>query len=303
VAGQDGVRLLRPLLAVPKARLRATLEAIGQPWVEDPSNRDPRHARVRWRALLPQLAAEGLTGARLAATARRLGEARQALELSTARLLAEAAALHPAGYVTLALAPLRAAPAETGRRALARCLLTVGGGDYTPRLERLDRLYDRVLEPAWPAQTLAGCRVVKVGQQALICREPGRVQGPLAAPAGARVRWDGRFVIALASRKGRDGVPAGAVIAALGSPGWARLTSSAPGLRRHAVPGAVRPSLPALWHRDHVLEVPGVGWRAAGRPPALVRSISFAPRHPLAGPSFGMSGALDEASLPDTPSA
>ncbi|HLU65659.1 MAG TPA: tRNA lysidine(34) synthetase TilS, partial [Kofleriaceae bacterium] len=33
-----GLRLLRPLLGVPKARLVATLEAAGQAWLEDPSN-------------------------------------------------------------------------------------------------------------------------------------------------------------------------------------------------------------------------------------------------------------------------
>ena len=46
------VRLLRPLLPVPKARLVAGLRTAGLTWVEDPSNRDPSHARVRlpWRA-------------------------------------------------------------------------------------------------------------------------------------------------------------------------------------------------------------------------------------------------------------
>ena len=43
-----GLRLLRPLLAVPKARLTATLAAAGQPWLVDPAA--PRHARGRLRA-------------------------------------------------------------------------------------------------------------------------------------------------------------------------------------------------------------------------------------------------------------
>ncbi|MAG22807.1 MAG: tRNA lysidine(34) synthetase TilS, partial [Rhodospirillaceae bacterium] len=41
------MRLLRPLLDVPKARLVATLQSRGQEWVEDPSNRDLAYARVR----------------------------------------------------------------------------------------------------------------------------------------------------------------------------------------------------------------------------------------------------------------
>ena len=42
---RDGVRIVRPLLGVTPARLTAFLRAAGQPWIEDPSNDDPRFAR------------------------------------------------------------------------------------------------------------------------------------------------------------------------------------------------------------------------------------------------------------------
>ena len=45
-----GLRLLRPLLAVPKARLIATLASAGQPWLIDPANAAQRFARGRLRA-------------------------------------------------------------------------------------------------------------------------------------------------------------------------------------------------------------------------------------------------------------
>lgn len=61
----------RPLLSVPKSRLLATLAAAGIPFADDPSNRDPRFARPRLRALMPSLAAEGLTAERLALLAER----------------------------------------------------------------------------------------------------------------------------------------------------------------------------------------------------------------------------------------
>jgi len=48
--------IVRPLLSVPHNELRAYLEAIGQNWREDPSNRDLRHARNRVRhGILPRL--------------------------------------------------------------------------------------------------------------------------------------------------------------------------------------------------------------------------------------------------------
>src|SRR5882762_7173586 len=44
-----GVRLVRPLLAVPKARLTALLETERQPFLSDPSNRNPVFERARLR--------------------------------------------------------------------------------------------------------------------------------------------------------------------------------------------------------------------------------------------------------------
>src|SRR4029077_6606812 len=77
---RDGIELARPLLGVPKARLVATCEANGWPFVEDPSNADPRFARARWRKLATALAAEGLTARRLAQIAERAALADAALE-------------------------------------------------------------------------------------------------------------------------------------------------------------------------------------------------------------------------------
>jgi tRNA(Ile)-lysidine synthase len=68
---KGGLSVRRPLLRVPKSRLLATLAAAGIPFADDPSNRDPRFTRPRLRALMPTLAAEGLTAERLALLAER----------------------------------------------------------------------------------------------------------------------------------------------------------------------------------------------------------------------------------------
>ncbi len=51
LAEEAGLRLLRPLLCIRPARLRATLAAAGVAWAEDPSNADPAALRSRLRAL------------------------------------------------------------------------------------------------------------------------------------------------------------------------------------------------------------------------------------------------------------
>ena len=60
VAVRDGVRVLRPLLGVRRERLEAALEAAGEAWIEDPSNRDPAFERVRVRADAARLEAAGI---------------------------------------------------------------------------------------------------------------------------------------------------------------------------------------------------------------------------------------------------
>jgi tRNA(Ile)-lysidine synthetase-like protein len=67
-----GLDLRRPLLDIPRARLLATLRAADVPWIDDPSNADPRFLRPRLRRIMPPLAAEGLDARRLAAFAARM---------------------------------------------------------------------------------------------------------------------------------------------------------------------------------------------------------------------------------------
>lgn len=90
VAGLSGIRpwrfeqnclLLRPLLDWRRGRLRMIAEAAGIPWVEDPSNDDPRHDRTRFRALLTHQTL--LDPAALAESAAHIGETDEALEVLT----------------------------------------------------------------------------------------------------------------------------------------------------------------------------------------------------------------------------
>ncbi len=276
-----GPRLLRPLLGVPKAALEASLRAVGQDWIEDPSNASEAFARGRLRRLMPALAPEGLTPARLAATASRLARARAALDDASATLAADAVALHPAGYARVDLAVLLRASPEIALRTLARCLMTVGGGRYTPRLERLERLHAELhgLGPgAALVRTLAGCRIEARAGRLLICREAAAADAEERVAAG-EVWWDGRFLLRLGGG-GR------ARLAALGAEGWRQAVAARPELRRSGIPGPARPALPALWDRQALLEAPHLGFRRAGGQGPRVLAAEFAPRHPLAPARF-----------------
>ena len=281
-----GVRLLRPLLSVPRDALAATLAHWNQPWIDDPSNDDTRHARPRFAAALAQLASEGLSAARLARVAARAADDRAALDRLCTELLAACAHPAPAGFVTLDLKTLRRAPPALALRALGRAVTTVSGAPHAPRQERLDRLAHRLLADKFKAATLGGCRVVtQKDGRILVCREPAAASEVLALKPGDSVLWDRRFVVSLA----RSAKPGRFVVRRLGRDGLAqaRATARAAGtpLRTDCVPAPARPALPALFDLDGPLAAPHLSYRRTGHRDAAAAAgfaAAFAPAHPLA---------------------
>lgn len=275
VRWEPHVRILRPLLDVPHAALVATCLALGQEWIEDPSNRSPAYARGRLRAVSDALGAEGLSAERLCDTARRAARARRALEELTADLLGRAADVHPDGWIRLDPAALAAAPEELGLRALSRVLACVGGAPYTPRAERLERLHEEIRAGLTAGRTLGGCRVLPRRGGLLVAREPDGAVERLHLGPGAEVWWDRRFRVRLGAEAQRP-----LTVARLGGAGWRTALSRHPELADFPLPEPARAALPALWDGADLLAVPSLGLTAEGA------QAVFAPAHPLAGPAF-----------------
>ncbi len=248
---------LRPLLDVGKARLRATLRELGQDWIEDPSNGSARFARARLRALMPLLAEEGLDARRLAETAARMGRARQALEAAARALEAEAVDASPAGCAVLGIERLAAADEEVALRVLSRMLMSVGGGGFPPRLERLERLWQDLKAPGFRGATLAGCELHPHPLGCLACREWGRDGLPRATLApGASLLWDSRFRV---RNGGRSEVEVGAL-------GGAALPVRPP------LPRPAMRTIPAAFVGGTPVAAPLAGWPG---PASEGRSIDF----------------------------
>ncbi len=256
------VRLLRPLLAVPPVRLRATLRAAGLGWVEDPANADPATLRARLRAARADPDGTGAATHAAVIAAAAAGAAGGWAERDTAAVLARRARLHPEGYALLTPGSLPAA-------ALAALLRGAGGADWAPAPAQV-----AALAGAPRAATLGGVRLLPAGRLCpggwLLVREAAAVAPAVPAEAGAR--WDGRFRLAA------DAVlPPGAEIGALGAAA-ARLRQASD------LPAAVLRPLPALWRDGTLVAVPILGypdpsWRQTCR-------MDFAPRSPVSGAPF-----------------
>jgi tRNA(Ile)-lysidine synthase len=269
-----GLRLLRPLLGVPKARLLATLEAAGQPWLEDPSNLAPTFARARLRGEVV------LDAPRLARAAAEQADVRADSDRRVASWLAAHARIDPAGFVTVARDALARAPHEVRRRAIRDIVRSVGGRDYPPREARLDRLLECLQAGLAGGRTLGGCRIVPWRDSVLICRERRAIADEAPVVPGAPVLWDRRFRVEL------SGEAPALVVRALGRAGPRALDPLALPSARRQLPAPVRPSLPSLWHGDELVAVPHLG---AIRP-ALARTarldVCLRPAWPLAGAPF-----------------
>lgn len=174
--GGAAVFLVRPLLRVSKARLVATLRAAGIAYSEDPSNFDPHFTRTRLRALLPDLAREGLDARSLARLSLRMRRAEATIEFAVA---AARAALAPGvwrerGPIVLETLRFSDLPAEVALRLLGRAVAHAGN-EGPVELGKLELLYDVLRNARAPLRrTLAGALVTLGKDRLTIERAPTR---------------------------------------------------------------------------------------------------------------------------------
>ena len=153
---QPEVRLLRPLLGESRARLTATLLARGVQWLDDPSNVDPRFERARLRAGgVPAFLDSGGS------------VERSVRDGKLARAAVDMLAFDQAGMTAIDRTGFARLDRDLQARLLSRVIQAVGGRDYPPRRERLERAAGRLcasLERGKAGKgqdfTLSGCKLV-----------------------------------------------------------------------------------------------------------------------------------------------
>jgi tRNA(Ile)-lysidine synthase len=257
------------LLDVPKARLVATLEEQGIPFVSDPSNDDPRFERARVRGSAAALAALGLTPEALALSARRLRRARAALDAAAQSFLATNSETSEAGYALIDADALEAAPQEIVLRVLSQLIGAVGGGETPLRLAKLEALLAALEAQPGNAHTLGRCRIEPFSGRLGIFREMrGRGLPAARLLPGERALWDNRFRIELGAKEQEP-----IVVRALGDSGLRELrdrSALATSLPRLAVR-----TLPSCWRGEVLIGLPMLGGLYGSEPSGLDCRATF----------------------------
>ncbi|MBS0363877.1 MAG: tRNA lysidine(34) synthetase TilS [Proteobacteria bacterium] len=174
-----GVFLLRPMLGLSRADIRAWLSAGGETWIDDPANDDLRYARPRARQAQASSGVEVLHPP------------------PDVRGLASACRPDAEGVLTSRRADLAAAqPAALARFVAAACL-SAAGTTRPPSRDSAARLAARLAADEVFVATLAGARIEAGSEAVRFRREPGEAARgglqPLHLKAGETGVWDGRF--------------------------------------------------------------------------------------------------------------
>ncbi len=221
-----GVFLLRPLLDMRRAELRAMLRRQDETWIDDPANDDPRFSR----ALARRSAGDRVPPSPEASTptSRWLGDVRE----------------DPGGGLALPRSSLRRAAPDEAARLVGALTLCAAGTSRPPAGAALGRLVARLTsDNRRVVSSLAGARIEADGDDAMFRREAGeQARGGLAgyeAPVGESV-FDGRWLVR-ADEPGWRVEPLRGRAARLSSEARRRLRALAPAVRA-ALPVAVSPA-------------------------------------------------------------
>ncbi|PQA88637.1 tRNA lysidine(34) synthetase TilS [Hyphococcus luteus] len=271
------IRLLRPLLSFSRENITQWLGAIGQDFVDDPSNLDPTFERVRVRAVLAALGEQDLlTGAALAETAAKAAKAAD-------RLAGEEDALFDRfggcfyGWGGVSLDRWRGdAPGSAG---LARRLIhAAGGGEFAPDEEAAADAVENAAETGGGA--LGGALIRLFKGRLWFLREPAALLGRAGQAAASpeplegALLWDRRFIISV------RGESEGLEIAPLGTAAPEFLGARA-GLFRGPAEGLS--ALPGLYQRGVLIGAPSLPFMGKGPKTAGAAATSLAKERYMGG--------------------
>ncbi len=217
-----GVRVLRPLLALRRNDLREYLKSAGQPWLDDPSNVNPRFERVRVRSELKDRDVAALQNI---ASISQLSVSETALR--AVAWLRDHMAVDDYAVVRLNRSSLQDEAHAVRHDILARVMAAAGDGEL-PERAGVEAVAEWLLAGRENRRSVNGAIVSARRHVVEVMREPGRIRDRWqVVPASGKFVFDGRFVVE---------APSGSSVGPMGQPALLKRTKDVPALAFSALP-------------------------------------------------------------------
>lgn len=194
----NGVKIVRPLLDVTKGELRSYLEKNKIKWVEDESNEDEKYMRNKIRKFLNSFEDKENIVRRISNTVDEIAKARRVIEDDLIECANDVIEFDELGYCKVNLKKLSELDKDLGLRLLAWVVMDISGNEYKPRLKKLERVYNKLVneEDLSKKQTFYGCCFYEYEKgRVIFYREVSKIKHTLKNLGSDEFLWDGRFVI------------------------------------------------------------------------------------------------------------
>jgi tRNA(Ile)-lysidine synthase len=278
------LRMIRPFLNLSKEKLRHFLISEGHPWIEDPSNDNPKFQRSKIRHAL----AHSPLKADYTTLVKSFGYFRCLFERLVNNFLKSFVESFPEGYCKISYPRFSVLSEELQKVILSRLLLTVGTLPYPLKSQKLRQLRKTLLNPTFKAVTAGGCYLFLRKSDLYVAREPALCREEKAlsfVQEAEEVLWDGRFSLKI---KTKSPLPP-LTLKALGEEGWRQVKEKKQTQNVLLFPVVL--GLPAFWLRERVVIVPHLGYNTAEN--AFHKDfnveVNFTPRYPLVRSIFTLT--------------
>lgn len=250
---REGIIFLRPLLTFSKERLKATLLAHNQEWIEDPSNHTSRFFRGRLRHFLEE---EGLTSVRLNQVMKKLEGDADFIQDVLEKAIAHAVQADEEGYLTIKKDFFNELHPAIKKRLLSFLMYWFSNADYSPRTIQVIGVIDKIKKGS--SFTTGGIYWIVSPEKILLFRENRAIaEGLLLSSLQKTTLWDKRFWI---DPQLKEYVPEGTILGPLGQerlqPLQEFLMMAERTQQNKRIAKFIHPTLPALWFKGELVAVP-----------------------------------------------
>lgn len=262
---KDAVTLVRPLLGINPEKLKEFLRAENQDWIEDPSNKNERFFRGRFRSFLKE---EGLSSERLLKTIAKFREDADFIQEVLDETLERLVTFHKEGYASFSKKDFEALRPALAKRVLTTLMQWFSKNTYPPRSEQVQGVLEKLKTTL--SFTAGGIYWFYERDQVYLSRELKAVEESLLLRAiSEKQLWDQRFWI---DPDIKTIFPETAYLGPLKRGGEGLPFS--PSL---TLPRRIRPSLPAIWVKEEVVAIPHLCYTILRNETDLEKFISLKP--------------------------